>query len=110
MLRSRLSRSKAGAFPWSADWETVAGTARVSKAQIKTRRLKVLWVSDMVSSPEDFLARVNLTPAGRWAVLEETWMAQDLKRAMILIGGLDEEVAQRIAPHPAPPAWRRGMR
>ena len=27
---------------------------------------------------------------------EETWMAQDLKRAMILIGGLDEEVAQRI--------------
>jgi len=27
---------------------------------------------------------------------EESWMAQDLKRAMILIGGLDEEVAQRI--------------
>ena len=27
---------------------------------------------------------------------EETWMAQDLKRAMVLIGGLDEEVAQRI--------------
>jgi len=27
---------------------------------------------------------------------EEAWMAQDLKRAMILIGGLDEEVAQRI--------------
>lgn len=27
---------------------------------------------------------------------EEAWMAQDLKRAMVLIGGLDEEVAQRI--------------
>jgi hypothetical protein len=27
---------------------------------------------------------------------EESWMAQDLKRAMILVGGLDEEVAQRI--------------
>ena len=27
---------------------------------------------------------------------EETWMAQDLKRTMILIGGLDEEVAQKI--------------
>ena len=27
---------------------------------------------------------------------EEAWMAQDLKRAMILIGGLDEEMAQRI--------------
>jgi hypothetical protein len=27
---------------------------------------------------------------------EETWMAQDLKRAMVLIGGLDEEVARRI--------------
>jgi hypothetical protein len=27
---------------------------------------------------------------------EESWMAQDLKRAMILIGGLDEEMAQRI--------------
>jgi len=27
---------------------------------------------------------------------EELWMAQDLKRVMILIGGLDEEVAQRI--------------
>ena len=27
---------------------------------------------------------------------EESWMAQDLKRAMVLIGGLDEEVAQRI--------------
>ena len=27
---------------------------------------------------------------------EEAWMAQDLKRAMILIGGLDEDVAQRI--------------
>jgi len=27
---------------------------------------------------------------------DERWMAQDLKRAMVLIGGLDEEVAQRI--------------
>jgi len=27
---------------------------------------------------------------------EEAWMAQDLTRAMVLIGGLDEEVAQRI--------------
>ena len=27
---------------------------------------------------------------------EESWMAQDLKRAMILVGELDEEVAQRI--------------
>ena len=27
---------------------------------------------------------------------EESWMAQDLHRAMILIGGLDEEVAQKI--------------
>jgi hypothetical protein len=27
---------------------------------------------------------------------EEAWMAQDLKRAMILIGGLDEEMAQTI--------------
>ncbi len=27
---------------------------------------------------------------------EETWMAQDLKRAMILIGDLDGKVAQRI--------------
>jgi hypothetical protein len=27
---------------------------------------------------------------------EQAWMAQDLKRAMILIGGLDEEMAQRI--------------
>jgi len=27
---------------------------------------------------------------------EEAWMAQDLKRAMILIGGLDAEVARRV--------------
>ena len=27
---------------------------------------------------------------------EETWMALDLKRAMILIGGLDEETARQI--------------
>ncbi len=27
---------------------------------------------------------------------EETWMAMDLKRAMILIGGLDEEMARQI--------------
>ena len=27
---------------------------------------------------------------------EESWMAQDLMRAIILIGGLDEEVAQRV--------------
>ena len=33
---------------------------------------------------------------GRCRGPEESWMAQDLKRAMILIGKLDEEVAQRI--------------
>ena len=33
---------------------------------------------------------------GRCKGPEEAWMAQDLKRAMVLIGGLDEEVAQRI--------------
>ena len=27
---------------------------------------------------------------------EEAWMAQDLHRAMILVGGLDEAVAQKI--------------
>jgi len=27
---------------------------------------------------------------------EESWKAKDLRRAMVLIGGLDEEVAQRI--------------
>ena len=27
---------------------------------------------------------------------EESWMAVDLKRAMILIGGLDEEMARQI--------------
>ena len=27
---------------------------------------------------------------------EEAWMAQDIKRAMVLIGGLDEKVAQKI--------------
>jgi hypothetical protein len=27
---------------------------------------------------------------------EEAWMAQDLKRAMILVGGLDEKMVQQI--------------
>jgi hypothetical protein len=34
--------------------------------------------------------------AQRCRGLEEAWVAQDLKRAMILISGLDEEMAQRI--------------
>ena len=34
--------------------------------------------------------------ARRCLSTEEAWMAQDLRRAMVLIGGLDEEVAQRI--------------
>ena len=33
---------------------------------------------------------------GRCRDPEESWMAMDLKRAMILIGDLDEKVAQRI--------------
>ena len=32
----------------------------------------------------------------RYLGTEEAWMAQDLRRAMVLIGGLDEEAAQRI--------------
>jgi hypothetical protein len=34
--------------------------------------------------------------ARRCLSTEEAWMAQDLRRAMVLIGGLDEEVARRI--------------
>ena len=34
--------------------------------------------------------------ARRCLSTEEAWMAHDLRRAMVLIGGLDEEVAQRM--------------
>jgi hypothetical protein len=42
-----------------------------------------------------FLAVLD-NAARRCLGTEDAWMAQDLKRAMILIGGPDEEMAQRI--------------
>jgi hypothetical protein len=47
---------------------------------------------------DDITARIMaaLHEASKRCRPEEVWMAQDLRRAMILIGGLDEEVAQRI--------------
>ena len=54
---------------------------------------------EVTSPKEDVTGRILSAlheAIGRCRGPEESWMAQDLKRAMILIGGLDEEVAQRI--------------
>jgi hypothetical protein len=54
---------------------------------------------EAISPKEDFKGRIVSAlyeAIRRCRGPEESWMAQDLKRAMILIGALDEEVAQRI--------------
>jgi len=39
---------------------------------------------------------------------EEIWMARDLKRAMALVGGLDEKTAQEILDQEGGPGWPPG--
>jgi|GEM_PF-6715467 len=51
------------------------------------------------SSKEDVTGRIMSTlheAISRCKGPEEAWMAQDLKRAMILVGGLDEKMVQQI--------------